>query len=364
MKAVVLRRYGGPEVLEYLDWPEPRVGPADVLIRVHAVSISRVLDVEVRERGADFHVRLPRVLGSDPAGVVEAVGPEVSSVRPGDRVLCTSTLFCGRCQYCRAGMTNACVEHQVVGVHIDGGYAEYCAVPESTIVRVPNHVTLEQAALMGVSYPVSWNLLKYAGALRAGDDVLIMGAGGGLGVAGSLIGRALGAQVVAAAGSDWKLERCRELLGVEHTVSYSKPGWSQRVRECSGDGRGVHVVFENISSPALFGESLASLRPYGRLVTCGSHGGEVVPLTMRSIYRSHLTIAGDTGASVEQTREVFQAVADRRLAPPPVENRFSLEEAAAAQQAARGRELFGRALLIVREERPLAQAKSVSQRKE
>src|SRR5947209_2014956 len=350
MKADVVRRYGGPEVLEYLEWPEPDVGPRDVLIRVHAVSISRVLDVEVRRRGADFRAQLPRILGSDPAGVVAAVGDEVTGVQVGDRVVCTSTLFCGRCAFCATGLTNACVEHRVVGVHVDGGYADYCAVPEEAVVRVPDHVTFEQAASMGVCYPIAWNLLKYAGRLGAAQDALIMGAGGGVGIAGVLVARALGARVIAAAGSDWKLDRCRTLLGADETVNYTDPAWSEQARGHSRDGPGVDVVYENISSPEMFGDSLGSLRPYGRLVTCGSHGGEVVPLTMRTLYRSHLTIAGDTGATVEQTREVFQAVADGRLEPPPVFHRFGLHEAAAAQDAAEGRELFGRAVLVVREE--------------
>jgi len=352
MKAIVLRGYGGPEALEYLDWPEPHVGPRDVLIAVHAVSVGRVLDVEVRKRGADFRVTLPRILGSDPAGIVTATGSEVTSFSPGDRVVCTSSLFCGECAYCRAGLTNACVAHGAVGVHRDGGYAEYCAVPEGSVVRVPNHVSFEQAACMGVSYPVAWNLLLARGGLEPGHDVLVMGAGGGLGIAGILIARAHSARVIAAAGSQWKLERCRTLLGADATVLYGAPGWSGAVRELSTDGLGVHVVYENISAPELFDDSLASLRPYGTLVTCGSHGAEIVPMTMRKLYRSHLTIAADTGATLQQTRDVFAAVADRRVAPPPVFHRFGLDEVAAAQEAAVGRDLFGRAVLIVREERP------------
>jgi NADPH:quinone reductase len=350
VKAVVVRRYGGPEVLELLDWPEPSLDADAVLIRVYAVTVGRTLDVEVRTRGADFGAPLPRILGSDPAGVVEAVGPEVSAFRAGDRVLCTSSLFCGRCAYCRAGLTNACVEHRVVGVHVDGGYAEYCTVPEGSVVRVPNHVTLEQAACMGVSYPVAWNLLARAGEVGPGDDVLIMGAGGGLGVAGVLVAKALGARVIAAAGADWKLERCRALLGADSAVNYERAGWAGRVRELSSDGLGVRVAYENISSPELFGEALACLRPYGRLVTCGAHGGDVVPVSIRALYRRHLTITGETGATVAQTREVFQMVADRRLDAPPVFHRFGLADVAAAHEAASGRELFGRAVLVVREE--------------
>jgi NADPH2:quinone reductase len=177
-----------------------------------------------------------------------------------------------------------------------------------------------------------------------------MGAGGGLGIAGVLVAKALGACAIAAAGADWKLDRFRTLLGADAVVNYTRPDWSRTVRELTSDGLGVRVVYENISSPELFEAALASLRPYGRLVTCGSHGGEVVPLPMRSLYRRHLTIAGDTGATAAQTREVFQMVADRRLEAPPVSHRFPLADASAAHVAASGRDLFGRAVLIVRDE--------------
>ncbi len=282
MKALVVRAFGGPEVLELLDWPEPEVGPSDVLIRVHAVTVGRTLDVEVRQRGADFNVTLPRILGSDPAGVVEAIGSQVTSVRPGDRVVSTSTLYCGECEFCRRGRTNACLQHLALGVHVDGGAAELCAVPETSVVRVPNHVSLEQAACMGLNYPVAWNLLTGTGRLEAGEDVLVMAAGGGLGVAGVLIAKALGARVIAAAGAEWKLARCKELLGADETVNYSQPGWAQHVRAMTADGLGVRIVFENISSPELFPEALACLRPYGRLVTCGAHGGGTVAVDMRA----------------------------------------------------------------------------------
>jgi NADPH:quinone reductase len=347
VKAVVVRSFGGPEVLEYLDWPEPEIGPGDVLVSVKAVSVGRTLDVEVRQRGADFRVRLPRILGSDPAGVVVSTGTAVTTVGPGDRVVSTSTLYCGGCAECRAGKTNACLEHGALGVQADGGYAERCAVPENVLVPIPDGVDFDQAAAMGTTYPVSWNLLHDRGDVGAGDDVLVMGAAGGMGIAGTLIAKSLGARVIAAAGSPWKLERCRDVLGADATVDYSQPNWADRVRALSRDGRGVAAVFENISSPELFGAALSTLRPYGRLLTCGAHGGGRVELDVRTLYRSHLSIHGDTGTTRDQTVEVFRRVADGRLAPPPVFHRYPLAEAAAAQEAAAGRDLFGRAVLIV-----------------
>jgi NADPH:quinone reductase-like Zn-dependent oxidoreductase len=346
MKALVIRSFGGPEVLEYLDWPAPEAGPGEVLIAVRAVSVGRTLDVEVRERGADFRVTLPRILGSDPAGTVAAVGADVEGFAVGDRVVAASTLFCGECEMCRAGRTNACLEHRALGVHVDGGAAELCAVPAASVVQLPDHVSFEQAATMGVNYPMAWNLLAHAGQVGPGDEVLVMAAGGGLGIAGVLVAQALGARVIAAAGAEWKLERIGELFGVEALVDYSQPGWSRRVRELSG-GRGVHVVFENIGAPELFGESMASLREYGRLVTCGAHGGGEVTLDLRDLYRRHLSILGERGASAEMTREVWRLVERGRLEPPPVFHLFPLTQAAAAHDAAAGREIFGRVVLTV-----------------
>src|SRR6185437_14893317 len=142
---------------------------------------------------------------------------------------------------------------------------------------------------MAVSYPVAWSLLRERARVAAGETVLVMGAGGALGIAGVLVARALGARVIAAAASDGKLERVRELLGADETVNYAAAGWTEGLP-------GVDVVYENISAPGLFADALATLRPYGRLVTCGAHGGEIVPVNMRLLYRRHLSIIGGTGA--------------------------------------------------------------------
>ena len=335
-----MRRFGGPDVLELCEWPDPSAGEGELVMEVRAVTVGRALDVEARANGAAFHAKLPRVPGADPAGVVVEVGPGVMRFAPGDRVLCTSTLFCGACEACLEGETHACVEHRVVGVHIDGGDAERVALPAATCEPIPAGVDFEQAAAMAVSYPVAWNLLRHRAGVGPGDTVLVMGAAGGLGIAGVLVARALGARVIAAAGSDERLELVRSLLGAEETVNYSQSGWADGIS-------GVAAVFENISDPELFDAALGTLRPYGRLVTCGSHGGAVVGLDVRKLYRQRLSVIGDTGASVAVIREVLAAVADGRLAPPPVFHRFPLEQIAAAHEAAAGRGLFGRAIVTV-----------------
>jgi NADPH:quinone reductase-like Zn-dependent oxidoreductase len=217
------------------------------------------------------------------------------------------------------------------------------AIPERSVVRIPDHVDFEQAAAMAVNYPVAWNLLVDAGRLQPGQDVLVMAAAGGLGIAGVQIAKALGARVIAAAGAEWKLERLSGEFGVEAVVDYSRPGWSDRARELTRDGKGADIVFENISSPELFGGSLAALR----LVTCGAHGGGLVEVDMRLLYRKHLAILGERAASSAMIRDVWRLVGERRIEPPPISARFPLAEVAAAHEAAAGRDVFGRVVLVV-----------------
>ena len=350
MKAVVLRRFGGPDALDYIDWPDPKIGPNDVLVKVYAVTVARTLDIEVRQRGANFNVALPRILGSDPAGVVVEVGRDVTNFSLGDRVATNGVLYCGVCEQCSRGRSNACERFRLLGINVDGGDAEYCALPESSVVRIPNHITMDEAASIAIGYPVALNLLKQAAELRPGEDVLVMAAAGALGIAGVLIAKAMGARVIAAAGADWKLERCKALLGADDVVNYTEPDWQRRVMQLSSHGDGVDVVFENISSPELFPLALRSLRPYGRLVTCGTHGGGTIELDMRPVYRSHLSIYGRAGASVDVVREVWRMLAERRVAAPPVFHRFPIAEAPAAHQFAAGRDAFGKTVLIVEEE--------------
>jgi NADPH:quinone reductase-like Zn-dependent oxidoreductase len=347
MRAVVLRRCGGLDALEQLDWPRPEIAPGEVLVAVHAVTAA-ALDVDLRKHATERHIQLPRVLGLDPAGVVEQVGAGVTRFRPGDRVAIGGVVHCGECERCRRG-DDECARQQVIGLHRDGGQADYVAIPEGNLVPVPDGIALPEAACMALTYPVAWNLLVNGGRLHAGRRVLVMAAGGGVGVAAIAIAKALGAQVIAAAGSAWKLDLCRELLGADAVVDYTQPGWSEQVRAWS-DGLGVDLVVENIASEALFGEAMESLAHGGRLVTCGAHGGGVVSLDVRKLYLRRQAIVGCNAAPQSAVEAVWEAVADGRVPPPPIHDRFPLERIAEAHELIEARRNFGRVALIVRTE--------------
>jgi NADPH:quinone reductase-like Zn-dependent oxidoreductase len=345
MRAVVFHEHGGPDVLRLEEMPEPQPGPMDVLVRVRAVSVMRTLDCEVRSRaGAYGPIPMPHISGTDPAGEVVQIGSGVEGFTVGERVVIIQSIWCNGCAACLAGQTNACLNARIFGVHVQGGYAEFVAVPARNLVRIPDSLTFEQATAMMTTMPVAWHLLIDRARLRPGETVLILGAGGALGTAGIQVARLAGARVIAATGADWKLDRARE-LGADGLVNYKTTKMSDEVKRLTG-GAGVDVVFENLSVPELWSESLASAAVLGRIVTCGALGGGSVETNMRAFYFRHLSLIGARGAPRDQIERVYRLAAEGKL-QPVISHCFPLPEASAAQSLVESRDLFGRVVLSV-----------------
>jgi NADPH:quinone reductase-like Zn-dependent oxidoreductase len=344
MKAIVFYEQGGPEVLQFEDRPVPQIGPDDVLLKVRAVSVNRTLCIDARTWGATWKIPLPHILGADPAGEVAQVGAAVQGFQPGDRVVTGFIIGCGQCELCQQALPNACANRKLYGVHIDGGYAEYAKVPAQNLVRIPDGLSFQEASAIMVIYPIAWHLLIDRAGLRPGEYVLVMAAGGALGVAGIQLAKLVGATVVAAAGADWKLDRARE-LGADLSVNYRTAKLSDTVRRLTG-GRGVDIVFENIASEELWPESIASLANRGRLVTCGAHGGGKVQVDMNDFYRRHLSIIGAAAAPRHQIETVYRLAGEGKLRVP-IHRTFPLDEARAAHELVSSRDVFGRVVLTL-----------------
>src|SRR5215471_12205861 len=133
MKAVVFNQHGGPEVLQYVDVPDPRPGPGEVLIEVKATSINHV-DIFLRRGMPGIKVPLPKIVGSDASGIVRELGADVSGLKVGDRVTINPGISCGHCEFCAAGFGSECTSYAMVGEHVDGAYAE--------LLKVPTHIVL------------------------------------------------------------------------------------------------------------------------------------------------------------------------------------------------------------------------------
>ncbi len=301
MKAMVIREFGPPEVMRLEDVSMPAPGPGEVLIRVHAVSVNRTLDLAVRAGTYPAPVTLPHVLGVDPSGVVAALGEGVSTRTVGDRVTTGQLL---RPPTDTAGP-------MILGVHAWGGYAQYVKVPVASTHPIPERVDFVTATVVSRHAPTAFSMLRDHAKLKPGDWVLVMGAAGGLGSAGIQAAKYLGAKVIGAAGADERVRAGLD-LGADVGVNYRTHDLSEEARRITG-GRGVDVVFENIADPELFPKAFAALARNGRLVTAGAHGGGTVPLDVKRLYLNGLTVIGSVGRiSSEDLDLCLRAAAEGR----------------------------------------------------
>lgn len=342
MKAVVLERFGGPEVLQYREVPDPVPEAGEVVIQVKACSLNRGLDLGVRESGLGFGVTLPHTPGADPAGVVTQIGPGVSGIRVGDRIAVRPFIACGRCRLCARGDDNACLSGRIFGIHLPGGDAELARVPVSQAVALPPSLGFAEAACLPLSYAVAWHLLVGRAQVRADDTVLVMAAGSGLGVAGIQIAKLKGARVLAAAGSDEKLDRARS-LGADATINYARADLAREVRRLTDDW-GADVVFENIGATT-WDASVACLARKGRLVTCGTHGGGQVSIDIRALYRNHSALLFAAGATRQELDEVVRLAGEGALRPV-IDRSFPFAAAADAHRYLADRKSFGKVILV------------------
>ena len=333
MKAMVIREVGPPEVMRLEEIPTPEPGPDEVLIRVHAVSVNRTLDLAVRAGTYAVAAALPHVLGVDPSGVVAAVGPGVTAPKVGDRVVTRQILR----------PATATAGPMMLGVHAWGGYAEYVKVPAGATHSIPDGLDFVTATVVARHAPTALSMLRDVARLAPGEWVLVMGAAGGLGIAGIQVARSLGARVIGAAGADERVRAAVD-LGAEAGINYRAEDLTAEVRRITG-GHGVDVVFENIADAELFPRAFASLARHGRLITAGAHGGGTVSLDVKSLYLNALTVIGSTGqVTPDDLTTMLEAAAQGRHRVL-VDRVLSLSEAVQAHRIVAERSGIGKVVL-------------------
>jgi len=347
MKAVIIREHGGLDTLRLEEIPTPQPGPGEALVRVRAVALNN-LDVWARSGppgGRPVYpwgrFPLPAITGGDVAGVVERVGAGVTEVVAGDRVVVNPILSCGRCAWCLAGEQSMCPEYRIYGEHVAGGMAEYTVVAARNLVRVPEGISFEHAAAAPVCFTTAWRMLVTAGRLQPGEDLLVVGASGGIGTAAMAIGALAGARVLALVGGPEKAKKAAALGAVPIDRSAS-PKFSERVRELTGAG--VHIAADPVGAPT-WPESIRSLRPGGRLVICGASGGERPDLDIREIYQRHRRILGAPMGSATDFLTVMGLIF-RRVLVPVIHAVLPLAEIREAHRMFEAREHFGKIVLV------------------
>ncbi len=341
MKALAFREHGGVEKLKYQDVPDPRIGPGEALVKVRACALNH-LDLFVREGLPGLKLPLPFWSGCDIAGDMVEVGAQVQGVTVGDRVAVNPNITCGRCEYCIQGEDSLCVSYGIVGEHTHGGLAEYVKVDGRNVLKLPDAISYEGAAAFILVNMTAWRMLVTRAQLGPGEDLLILGVGGGVSSAAVQIGKLCGARVWVTSSSDEKLGRAKG-LGADECVNYAKEDWTKAVLEKTGK-RGVDVVLENVGAATWKG-SLRVLAKGGRVVTCGATSGPIGETDIRVVFWKQLKLIGSTMSKLREFNEVM-AQLFRGTLKPVVDRVFPLKEGAEAQRMLAEGKQFGKLVLV------------------
>lgn len=344
MKAVYYEEHGPVEVLQYGELPEPELRPGTVKVEVRAASLNHI-DLWMRRGLPGITIPMPHIPGCDAAGVVAGVGAGVEGVAVGDRVLMNPSISCGQCEFCLRGDVTLCVRYQLVGETVSGTCCEYIVVPAHNAIPIPDHVTFEDAASMPMVFVTAWRMLITRARLRAGEDVLVLGASAGVGIACIQIAKVAGARVIAAASSQDKLDLCSE-LGADHLINYAEEDFARKVREITGK-RGVDVVVDYIGKETWV-KSLKSLSRGGRLVTCGATTGHDPQTDLRHIFFRQLEIIGSTMGSRNELEAPLKLIFEGRM-KPVVSEIYDLKDLAEAHRSMEERRSLGKIVIRIGE---------------
>ncbi len=342
MNAVRMHGLGGTEVLRYEEARDPSPQPGEVLVRVRAASVNH-LDVWNRAGLPGKQApSMPHILGNDAAGEIAALGDGVDHLQVGDRVLINPGFGCGHCAACLAGRETLCKSYRIIGYEVPGTYADYVAVPAANAVAMPAALNFSDAASVGLVFLTAWHMLVTLAKVRPAETVLVLGAGSGVGSAAIQVAKLFGARVIATASGDGKRAKAMQ-LGADETIGHGQGDIYHEVRRLT-QKEGVDVVIEHVGQ-VTWADSVRSLAPGGRLVTCGATTGAFGETDIRYIFSRQLQILGSYMGSRAELMELMPLLADGRL-HAVVDSEFPLRHAAKAHEWLEARHHFGKIVLI------------------
>ncbi|MEM2855917.1 MAG: zinc-binding dehydrogenase [Candidatus Nitrosocaldaceae archaeon] len=315
MKAAIYREYNkDPEkVVKIEDIDLPKIKPNEVLIKVEAAAYN--YNDLWAIWGEPIQVPLPHISGSDAAGVVEEVGEQVTTLKKGDRVVSHSNMSCRVCDYCTSGREYDCPQRVIWGFQtgpLDGGFAQYAKLPEVNVAKIPDNVSFEDAAAVSMVGMTSWHMLVGRVKIEPGQTVLIMGGTSGVGSIGIQIAKLYNCTVIATAGNESKMNKCKE-LGADYVVNHRDPNWYKEVRKITNK-QGVDVIFEHIGK-SVFAQEVALLKMGGTLVTTGATTGYDSSIDLRYLFFKGLNLLGSTQGTKAELNKVLYWVGRGKIKP-------------------------------------------------
>ncbi|MCP3917604.1 MAG: zinc-binding dehydrogenase [bacterium] len=341
MKAVHITEHGDPSVLQLVDLPDPEPSAGEVLVRVLGVSVNH-LDLWVRRGMPGVTLPLPMILGCDGTGEVVATGTGVTSVRTGQRVVLEPGFTQGDSAEVRAGNDHLAADYGIRGEHGDGFDAELVVLPERYVLPLPDGIDPVHAAAVPLVFLTAWSMLMTRAHLSAGETVLVLGAGSGVGTAAIQVAKDAGARILTTASG----EESRALgieLGADVAIDHSDPDWPKAVKQAT-DGRGVDVVVEHVG-PATWKGSMRVLARNGRLVTCGATTGPKVEVLLPHLFMKNISVLGSTMGPRNALPEIFARVA-RGAFRPVVDRVMPMSEVRGAHTLLEERAVRGKIIMV------------------
>lgn len=335
MKAMVLRAADGPEALRLEDVPAAVPGPGEVVVRVRAAALNH-RDLFIC-RGQYAGLRFPIIIGSDGAGEVAAVGPDVRAPATGTAVVINPSLHWGSDPQVPGPAW------RILGLPDDGTFAEFVKVPAANVLPRPAGLSDEDAAAIPLCGLTAYRAVVTRGRVRAGETVLVIGVGGGVATFALLLARHAGARVLVTSSSDAKLARARE-LGADDGFNYTASDWVKAVRAAT-EGKGPDLIIDGTGGP-VFDQALDAARPGGRVVTYGATLGPAREVAVRRIFWKHLTVLGSTMGSPDEFRAMLALFEGGKLRPA-VDQMFPLAEAGQALLRMDRAAQFGKVVLRI-----------------
>jgi len=341
MKAVRLWAHGAPGKMEFGEVPDPTAGPGQVVVQVKACGLNH-LDVWAEKGELPIRIELPRIQGCEIAGEVSEVGEGVEGWKTGDRVAIQSNIFCGKCEYCARGEESMCLANIMLGVQIDGGFAEKVLIPARALVRLPEQVDFQTSAALSLAGSTAMHMLTERAHVKRGDWVLVIAGASGVGSAAIQIARESGARVISTGSTSEKRELA-ERLGAEATLDTDNANWPAEIRTLT-QKRGVDLVIEHVGGEVLL-QAFSCLARGGTIVTCGATAGSKVQLDLWPLFVKQQRLVGSYGRNRLDLVKTLEWAANGKL-KPAVHAELPLGQTPDGFKLMRERKLLGKIVVV------------------
>ena len=338
MRAMVVGKWG--EAFKIEDRPDPQPAPGEAVMKVRAAGVGLTL---VTMRTGIFGGTTPRIMGHELGGDIIAVGDGVENVKIGQRCAVYFYLNCGHCRWCRNGRETLCENHGgYVGVHRDGGYAEFVSLPSENFLPIPDNLDYEGAAIAADAVNTPWHCMRERAQINPHDDVMLIGAGGGVGIHGVQVAKVFGARVIAVDISEEKLELASK-WGADEIVNFRAIEDLAVEAKRLTDGKGVDAAIDFVGKPETFQACIDGLAVGGRAVVIGAQPGDV-KINPVNLVITEQVVTGSRHSTRAELIETMNIMA-RGLVTPVVGKRLHFTEVEELFEDLKEEKLLGRGAL-------------------